>query len=428
MTERLSGTNRRHVLAGLGVLAIPLMDVGARAFAQARARIVIVGGGFGGATAARSLRRLLPNADITLVESNAVYTACPFSNLVIGGTRDINDQTFTYAPLAQSGITVLHDRAIAIDAGRKEVKFGGGALITYDRLILSPGIDFRWGAIDGYDQAAADRAPHAWKAGRQTILLRNQLAAMDDGGLVAMSVPAPPFRCPPGPYERASLIANYLKTFKPRSKLLILDHQDSFSKMPLFKGAWAENYPDHLEWRGASDDGRVSRFDAASLTLYTDFDEIRADVVNIIPPQEAGEIARGAGVVDATGWCPINATSFESTLQSSIHVIGDATIAAPMPKSAFTANLQAKICAIAVARLVSDMEPEPTILANTCYSFVTPDQAVSISGVYSNDIGQFRYIEGAGGLSPVGAMPNVRTTEAEQAEAWFAATTGEAFG
>jgi NADPH-dependent 2,4-dienoyl-CoA reductase/sulfur reductase-like enzyme len=428
MTERLSDANRRQVLAGLGVLAVPFMDLGARAFAQARARIVIVGGGFGGATAARSLRRLLPNADITLVESNAVYTACPFSNLVIGGTRDINDQTFTYAPLAQSGITVLHDRAIAIDAGRKEVKLGGGALITYDRLILSPGIDFRWGAIDGYDQAAADRAPHAWKAGSQTILLRNQLAAMDDGGLVVMSVPAPPFRCPPGPYERASLIANYLKSFKPRSKLLILDHQDSFSKMPLFKEAWAENYPDHLEWRGASDDGRVSRFDAASLTLSTDFDDIRADVANIIPPQKAGEIARRAGVVDATGWCPINATSFESTLQNGIHVIGDATIAAPLPKSAFSANLQAKICAIAVARLVSDMEPEPTILANTCYSFVTPDQAVSISGVYSNDLGQFRNIEGAGGLSPVGATSNVRTAEAEQAEAWFAATTGEAFG
>ncbi|KCZ94122.1 NAD(P)/FAD-dependent oxidoreductase [Hyphomonas johnsonii] len=428
MTERVSDTNRRHVLAGLGALAVPFVDFGTQAFAQTRARIVIVGGGFGGATAARSLRRLLPNADITLVEPNPTYTACPFSNLVVGGTRDISAQAFTYAPLVQTGITIIHDRAIEIDASRKEITLGGGASLTYDRLILSPGIDFRWGAIEGYDQSAAKRAPHAWKAGDQTVLLRDQLAAMEDGGLVVMSVPAPPFRCPPGPYERASLIANYLKTRKPRSKLLILDHQDRFSKMPLFKEAWAENYPDHLEWRGASDDGRVSRFDAASLTLSTDFDDIRADVANVIPPQKAGEIADRAGVADATGWCPINATSFESTLQNDIHVIGDATIAAPMPKSAFSANLQAKICAIAVARLVSDMAPEPTILANTCYSFVTPDQAVSISGVYSNALGQFSSIEGAGGLTPVGAMSNVRSAEAAQAEAWFAAITGEAFG
>lgn len=404
------------------------MDPGARAFAQASARIVIVGGGFGGATAARSLRRFLPNASITLVEPNTVYTACPFSNLVIGRTRDITDQTFTYSSLAQSGITIIHDRAITIDASRKQIGLGSGALLTYDRLILSPGIDFRWGAIEGYDRAAAERAPHAWKAGIQTALFRDQLAAMDDGGLVVMSVPAPPFRCPPGPYERASLIANYLKTHKPRSKLLILDHQDSFSKMPLFKEAWAENYPDHLEWRGASDDGRVSRFDAPSLTLSTDFEDIRADVANIIPPQKAGEIAHSAGVVDATGWCPINATSFESTLQNSIHVIGDATISAPMPKSAFSANLQAKICAIAVARLMSDLEPEPTVLANTCYSFITPDQAVSISGIYSNTLGQFRNIAGAGGMTPTGAMANVRVAEAAQAEAWFAAITGEAFG
>ncbi|MFH1517476.1 MAG: NAD(P)/FAD-dependent oxidoreductase [Pseudomonadota bacterium] len=428
MTERLSGTNRRHVLAGLGALAVPLANPGYRAFAQARARIAIVGGGFGGATAAWSLRRLLPDADITLVEPNPIYTACPFSNLVIGGTRALDAQSFSYAALAQSGVRVIHARAIAIDASLKQVRLEDGALLTYDRLILSPGIDFRWGAIEGYDRAAAQSAPHAWKAGAQTARLRDQLAAMDDGGLVVMSVPAPPFRCPPGPYERASLIANYLKTRKPRSKLLILDHQDSFSKMPLFREAWAEYYPDHLEWRGASDDGRVSRFDAGSLTLSTDFEEIGADVANIIPPQKAGEIAHSAGVADTTGWCPINATSFESTIQDGIHVIGDATIAAPMPKSAFSANLQAKICAISVARLVSGMEPESTVLANTCYSFVAPDQAVSISGVYSNDRGQFTAIDGAGGLTPVGSASGIRSAEASQAETWFASITGEAFG
>tara|TARA_R110000823_G_scaffold223474_1_gene351630 strand:- start:71 stop:1315 length:1245 start_codon:yes stop_codon:yes gene_type:complete len=414
-------------MAGIGALAgtnlLPLP-----AFAKTRARVVIVGGGFGGATAARTLRDLLPSASITLLEPNATYTACPFSNLVVGGTRPIADQTFSYDAVSHSGITVIPEQATSVDPIAKVVTCGDGRILAYDRLILSPGIDFRWHAIEGYDAAAVDRMPHAWKAGPGTMRLRDQLAAMDDGGLVVMSVPAPPFRCPPGPYERASLIANYLKNHKPSSKLLILDSQDSFSKMPLFKEAWERHYPDHLEWRAASQDGRVIRVDPATLTLSTDFEDIRAVVANVIPPQKAGEIAARAGVADATGWCPINATSFESTLQPGIHVIGDATIAAPMPKSAFSANLQAKVCAVAVARLLSEMDAQPTVLANTCYSFITPDEAVSIAGVYSNDGGKFTNIDGAGGLSPIGAGADVRRAEAAQAEAWFAAITAEAFG
>ena len=403
-------------------------DASWRAFAKTRARVVIVGGGFGGATAARTLRDLLPSANITLLEPNATYTACPFSNLVVGGTRAIADQTFSYSALSRSGITVIPEQATSVDPVAKVVTCSDGRALAYDRLILSPGIDFRWNAIEGYDAATVDRMPHAWKAGPGTLRLRDQLAAMDDGGLVVMSVPAPPFRCPPGPYERASLIANYLKNHKPSSKLLILDSQDSFSKMPLFKEAWERHYPDHLEWRAASQDGRVIRVDPATLTLSTDFEDIRAVVANVIPPQKAGEIAARAGVADATGWCPIDATSFESTLQPGIHVIGDATIAAPMPKSAFSANLQAKVCAVAVARLLSEMDAQPTVLANTCYSFITPDEAVSIAGVYSNDGGKFTNIDGAGGLSPIGAGADVRRAEAAQAEAWFAAITAEAFG
>ena len=427
MSEAGFPINRRRLMAGIGALAgtglLPLA-----AFAKTRARVVIIGGGFGGATAARMLRDLLPSASITLLEPHATYTACPFSNLVIGGTRTIAEQTFSYDALARSGIAVIPEQATDIDPVARVVACGDGRTLAYDRLVLSPGIDFRWSAIEGYDAAAADRMPHAWKAGPGTLRLRDQLAAMDDGGRVVMSVPAPPFRCPPGPYERASLIANYLKTHKPSSKLLILDSQDRFSKMPLFRQAWERHYPDHLEWRAASQDGRVIRVDPATLTLSTDFEDIRADVANVIPPQKAGEIAERAGVADATGWCPIDATSFESTLQPGIHVIGDATIAAPMPKSAFSANLQAKVCAIAVARLLSEMDALPSVLANTCYSFIAPDEAVSIAGVYSNAGGKFASIDGAGGLSPLGAGADVRAAEALQADAWFTAITAEAFG
>ena len=427
MNEAGFPINRRRLMAGIGALVgaglLPLP-----AFAKTRARVVIIGGGFGGATAARMLRDLLPSASITLLEPNATYTACPFSNLVIGGTRAIAEQTFSYDALAGSGVTVIPEQATDIDPVAKVVTCGDGRALAYDRLILSPGIDFRWNAIEGYDAAAVERMPHAWKAGPGTLRLRDKLRAMDDGGRVVMSVPAPPFRCPPGPYERASLIANYLKTHKPKSKLLILDSQDSFSKMPLFREAWEKHYPDHLEWRAASQDGRVIRVDPATLTLSTDFEDIRADVANVIPPQKAGGIAERAGVADATGWCPIDVTSFESTLQPGIHVIGDATIAAPMPKSAFSANLQAKVCAIAVARLLSDMDAQPTVLANTCYSFITPDEAVSIAGVYSNAGGKFANIDGAGGLSPLGAGADIRAAEAVQANAWFTAITGEAFG
>lgn len=242
-----------------------------------------------------------------------------------------------------------------------------------------------------------------------------------------MTVPPAPYRCPPGPYERASMIAHYLKAQKPRSKLIVLDAKDQFSKMALFQEAWAEHYPDHLEWRGAIDDGRVLRVDPQMRSVSTDFEDLSGAVINVIPPQKAGMIAERAGVADATGWCPIDPLSFESRLQSDIHVIGDATIAAPMPKSAFSANLQAKVCAFAIARTLSDLSPEPTVLANTCYSYTTPDEAISIAGVYSNADGQLQSIGGAGGISPLAADKSVRAAEAAQAAHWFDTITAEAF-
>lgn len=413
----------QSTLIGLGAATIPQF-----AFSQTGARIVIIGGGFGGATAAKALKTYLPNANVTLIEKNANYAACPFSNLVIGGFRDISAQTFSYDALATSGVQVVGALATDIDAEAQSVVLEDGTVIGYDRLILSPGIDIRWNPIEGYDETAADTLPHAWKAGAQTLLLRRQLEALEDGQTVVMTVPPAPFRCPPGPYERASLIAHYLKTQKPRSKLLVLDAKERFSKMALFQEAWSEHYPEHLEWRGALDDGSVNRVDAANRTVYTDFEEITADVINIIPPQKAGSIAERAGVTDATGWCPIDPLSFESPLSENIHVLGDATIAAPMPKSAFSANLQAKVCAVAVARMISGLEPQPTTLANTCYSYTTPDEAVSISGVYTNASGALESISGAGGVSPLAAEKAIRATEAAQAAHWFETITSEAFG
>lgn len=421
------GIDRRAMIIASGIGAFTAAwPISARA--QTQGEVVVLGGGFGGATAAKQLADLLPAMRITLIDANAKYTACPFSNLVLGTDRPLDAQEFAYDNLRQRGVEIITALATDVDAEGQAVVLEDGRRVAYDRLILSPGIDFRWNAIDGYDEAASEVMPHAWKAGAQTALLHQKLEALENGETVIMSVPTAPFRCPPGPYERASMIAHFLKTEKPRSKLIVLDAKDSFSKMDLFREAWAEHYADHLEWRGTSDDGTVSRVNAAAGSVHTDFEDFTAPVINVIPPQKAGFIADRAGVSDATGWCPINPLTFESTLQDKIHVIGDATIAAPMPKSAFSANLQAKICAVAVARMLSDLAPEPTILANTCYSFTTPDEAISIAGVYSNDGGRLSSIAGAGGVSPLGADKAIRATEAAEARSWFDTITAEAFG
>ncbi len=329
------------------------MLLAAPSMAQARPKIVVVGGGFGGATCARALHIADPGFDVTLVEPNPVFTACPFSNAVIAGLRDIEAQRFGFDAVRAEGIAVAQDQAIAVDSQARRVTLRGGSVLDYDRLVLAPGIAIRWDALPGYDEAAAAVMPHAWLAGEQTLLLRRQLEAMADGGTVVISAPANPFRCPPGPYERASLIAHYLKQAKPRSKLIVLDAKDGFSKQRLFQAAWQQLYPGLLEWVSLSNGGKVSSVDAKTRTVVTDFASYKADVVNIIPPQRAGTVAGAAGAADRTGWCPIDPVSFESRLLPNIHVIGDAAIAGAMPKSAFAANAQAKVCASAVAALLA---------------------------------------------------------------------------
>ena len=398
------------------------------ALAQGSAgRVVVIGGGFAGAVCARELHRADPRLVVTLVEANPIFTACPFSNAVIAGLRDIAAQRFGYDGLRAEDITVLHDQARTVDPQKRLVSLSGDALLGYDRLVLAPGIDIRWGALPGYDEAAAELMPHAWKAGDQTLLLRRQLEAMADGGTVVISAPANPIRCPPGPYERASLIAYYLKTKKPHSKLIVLDAKDSFSKQRLFQAAWQQLYPGILEWVSLSNGGKVTSVDPKTRALVTDFATYRADVANVIPPQRAGHIVEIAGVADQTGWCPIDPATFESRRQPGIHVIGDAAIAGAMPKSAFAANAQAKVCAAAVVALLRDETPSPPKLINTCYSLVAPDYAISIAGVYHPVNGQLADVEGAGGVSPIDAPPDFRALEATYAEAWFRTITTQTF-
>ncbi len=421
-----SSITRRRFAASLA--AACLGSVASRAVAAtAHAKLVVVGGGFGGATAARFAKRLLPHLSVTLIEPNTSYVACPMSNLVVAGHRSLAQQTFSYAALAKEGIDVRRTSATDVDAVARTVTLEPGESLDYDRLILAPGIDFRWGALEGYGPDSVERMPHAWKAGPQTTLLRRQLESMPDGGVVVMSVTAAPFRCPPGPYERASLIAHYLAQRKPRAKLIVLDSNDRFSKQPLFTKIWTERYGSILEWRGASSDGRVVRVDPSAMTLNTDFESVRGDVVNVVPPQQAGLIAQRAGTTDSSGWCPVDAVSFESSLQRGIHVIGDAAIAAPMPKSAFAANAHAKVCAIQVARLLSGLDVEPATLVNTCYSYVDDTQAISIAGVYTTRGGTFAEVPSSGGISPLDAPLEFRRREANQAADWFRAITRETF-
>jgi sulfide dehydrogenase [flavocytochrome c] flavoprotein subunit len=416
-------TSRRDFLkataAGAALLPMPALAQGTGG------RVVVVGGGFAGATCARFVKRIAPRTNVTLVEASPKFIACPFSNAVIVGLRELSAQEFGYSKLEGEQIALNLAPATAIDAGARTVTLSNGASVSYDRLVLAPGIDLRWDGLPGYTEAAAEHMPHAWKAGEQTLLLRRQLEAMADGGTVVISAPANPFRCPPGPYERASLIAYYLKTKKPKSKLIVLDAKDVFSKQRLFQNAWKELYP-NLEWVSLSAGGKVTSVDVGAMTLVTDFGRHKADVVNVIPPQKAARIAEIAGVADRTGWCPIDPVTFESKLQPNVHVIGDASIAGAMPKSAFAANAQAKVCAAAVAKLLGGQKPDEPKLINTCYSLVAPDYGISVANVYGPADGQIKDL--GGGVSPVDAPSSARAAEAIFANGWFKTITEEVFG
>jgi len=391
-----------------------------------KARVVVVGGGFAGASAAKYLKLLNRALEVTLVERHAHYLSCPGSNEVIAGLKRLEELHWKYDVLRNvRGIQTVKAEVQAIDVERRTVRLADGSAIPYDRLIVAPGIDFRWDAIDGYDETASASAPHAWQAGAQTMLLHRQLRAMPNGGLVLITAPPNPYRCPPGPYERASLIAHFLKHHKPRSKVLILDAKTQFSKQSLFFQGWKELYPGMVEWISAEKEGKIERVDAGSRVVYTEFDEHRVDVLNVIPPQKAGELAHRAGLTDQSGWCPVDPKTFTSTLVPNVHIIGDACTATPMPKSAFAANSQAKACAVAVIDLLQGRESGYPSLINHCYSFLQPDYAISITGVYEYSQTEKQLKAVSTGESP---MNGDRRREAEHARNWQKVIAVDAFG
>ncbi len=420
-------TRREILRTGAGSIAAAL--VASPAISQGRgARVVVIGGGFAGAACARALKRANAQLSVTLVESSATFTACPLSNAVLAGLRPIRAQQFAYDRVAGEGVTLALRRAVGVDATARIVTLSDRATLSYDRLVIAPGIDFRFQALPGYNADAAEAMPHAWSSGEQVMLLRRQLDAMADGGVVVISAPVNPARCPPGPYERASMIAWYLKARKPRSKVIVLDAKETFTMQRQFQTAWAALYPGMIEWVGLSQGGNVTSVEPATKTFITDFDRFTADVANVIPPQRAGDIARVAGVADRTGWCPVNPNTFESLLQPGIHVIGDAAIAGALPKSAYVANEEGKICARAIVRLLAGERPDETKLASSCYSLIAPDYAISIAGVYHPVDGQFVEIEGTSATSPIDAPRSTRAQEANFADAWFKTITAEIFG
>jgi NADPH-dependent 2,4-dienoyl-CoA reductase/sulfur reductase-like enzyme len=417
---------RRDTVRGLTAIAASLA-LPSLARAQSSARVAVIGGGFGGAACARALKRLDGKLEVTLIEPNQRFTACPFSNEVIAGLREIEAQQFGYEKLAGEGIRVIAQAATKVDAAMRSVTLTDGTTLGYDRLVLSPGIDFNFEALPGYDEAASAKMPHAWKAGEQTVLLRKQLEAMEDGGTVVLAVPANPSRCPPAPYERASLIAYYLKTKKPRSKVLILDAKDAFSQQRLFERAWKELYGGMIERVALSQGGRVTSVDPATSTIVTEFGNYAAQVANVIPPQKAGRIAEIAGAADHTGWCPINPMTFESKLVPNIHVIGDACLGGGIPKSAAAASAQGKACAAVIVSLISGKTPEMPRLTGVCYNTVAPGYGFSLAGIYQPKDDIFAEVEG-GATSPVDAPRDLRAREADQAKKWFSDITADAFG
>ncbi len=430
--------NRRQFLKNtLGISTLSLGGLPYLAFGAA-AKVVVIGGGSGGVIAARYLRRFDPTLDVTLIERNPQYVTCYGSNEVLAGTRELSDITFGYDSLRKQGINVVIDTVTQIDFEKRNVKTQNSKFL-YDKLVVSPGTDLKWNALAGYNETVAKDIPHAWKAGEQTRILRQQLSDMKDGGLVVISAPANPFRCPPGPYERASLIAQYLQRHKPKSKILILDAKSTFSKQELFTQGWEKLYGygtanSLIEWRGQQDQGTVIKVDAASKTVTTEMDDtIKADVLNIIPPQTAGKLALDNGLANASGWCPVDFHTMASLQHPHVHVIGDAAIAGAMPKSAHAANSQAKVCAAAIVASLQDIPLPEASFVNTCYSLIGDDYGISIAGVFNvgkNDEGKPSIIavKDAGGVSPKDATAEFRQHEADYAHRWYRNITQEMFG
>jgi sulfite dehydrogenase len=397
----ISASRRRLLGAGVALGGLALAGCATTASGPSIGRVVVVGGGFGGATAARYLKMWGGNIDVTLVERNASFVSCPISNLVVGGYRQIGDITRGYDGLKALGVKVVQGEVTAIDAAARKVRLAGGGELAYDRLVVSPGIDFMLEQVGGL-QAALDsgRVTHSWKAGPQTVALRRQIESMPDGGVFAMAIPKVPYRCPPGPYERACMVASYLKTAKPKSKVLVLDGNPEIqSKKALFERAFDQHYKGIIEYRPNAELKEVSG-NVAKL----EFEDVKADVLNVIPPQRAGDLARTAGLINVNNrWAGVNWLTMESTAMPGVHVLGDATFPAPaMPKSGHMANQHAKVAAAAIIQLLKGEAVSATpVVMNTCYSFVTQRDVIHVASVHQYDATDktFKTVPGSGGVS-----------------------------
>lgn len=391
-------------------------------------RVVVIGGGAGGATAARYIAKDSRGAiDVTLIEPTRKYYSCFFSNLYLGGLRDLPSIGHTYDRLASGhGINVVHEWATGVNRAAKTVQLASGESVAYDALVVSPGIGFKYKDLPGYSVEAAGKMPHAYKAGTQTTLLKNMINAMPAGGTFLMVAPPNPFRCPPGPYERVSMVAHVLKQKNPTAKIIIVDAKEKFSKGALFTEGWQKHYPGMIEWIGSDVHGGIKSVNAGEMTVETDFDTFRGDVVNVIPPQKAGHIAQLAGLTDAKGWCPIVPATMQSKMDPAVYVLGDASIAGDMPKSGFSANSQAKVCAMAVRGALTGSKTFPARYRNTCWSLIETDDGVKVGANYEATSEKIARTDGF--ISKTGEGADLRKKTYEESVGWYSAITADMFG
>ncbi len=418
---------RRTFGKGLGAL-VTAVAAPSIVRAQSKGRLVVIGGGAGGATLAKYAARDSKGAlEVTLVQENPLYTTCFYSNLYLGGMRSFDSITHGYTKLSQKyGIKLVFDRAVGVDTTAKTVALQDGGKLTYDALAIAPGIDIVYDSIEGYSEAASLIMPHSWKAGQQTQVLRKQLEDMEDGGLFVMAAPPNPYRCPPGPYERVSLVAHYFKQAKPKSKILILDAKNKHSKQALFQEAWENYYKGMIEWVPEEFGGKVETVDAASMTLIAGGEKHEADVANVIPAQRAGAIAGLAGLTDDSGWCPVVSESMASRKLPGVYVVGDACIPGDMPKSAFSANSQAKVAAMAIRHELTGSKKFPPKFRNTCWSTVAAEDAVKVGANYKATEEKIAKTDGF--ISEVGEDAQLRQQTKLEADGWYAGITNDIFG
>ena len=421
-------TLNRRLFLGTGAAAVTALSAPTvLADGHAKPRVIVVGGGAGGATAARYIAKDSKGAvDVTLIEPSRTYFTCFFSNLYLGGIKEIDDLGHNYGTLAAKyGINVVHDWAIGVDRGAKTVSLAGGASLPYDKLILSPGIDFVEGAVEGWSLASQNAMPHAYKGGSQTELLKAQIAAMPQGGTFAMVAPPNPFRCPPGPYERISMVAHSLKAMNPTAKIIVADPKPKFSKMALFQEGWADNYDGMIDWIGPDFGGGNVSVDPAAMTITIDGEVTKVDACNVIPAMKAGRIAELAGVTDGN-WAPVNAADMSTKADADVYVLGDASQQGDMPKSGFSANSQAKVCANAVRGALTGSKVFPAKFSNTCWSLIDTNDGVKVGATYEATSEKIAKVDGF--ISSTGEADDVRKATYEESEGWYTGITADMFG